>query len=104
MVEAFNESQKQKLQMANMLLHLEGIYFMQALSATVGNMFRNKGSKPYEYPSEPYTLDHEYEEGLDMENEEDRKIALQRRNFVTQLNNLFRDIDPVLEKKKNAEH
>jgi len=40
-----------------------------------------------------------------MADDEERKIAMQRRNFVTQLNNLFRDLEPVLEeKKKNAEY
>ena len=86
-----------------MLYHLEGMYFMDALVATVGNMFRGKGQKAFEYPKEPYTLDLEYEEGLDMADAEERKIAQQRRAFVTQLNNLFRDLEPVLE-RKNAEH
>ena len=103
MVNAYNESKKNEIRTANMLYHLEGIYFMQALHATVGNMFRNRGQKPFEYPAEPITLDLEYEDGLDMASDEDRKIAQQRRNFVTQLNNLFRDLEPVLE-RKNAEH
>ena len=105
MVEAYNESQKNKTRQMNMLYHLEGMYFMDALVAVIGNMFRAKGQKPFEYPKEPYTLDLEYEEGLNVANEEERDIAMQRRNFVTQLNNLFRDLEPVVErKKKNAEH
>lgn len=104
MVEAYNESKKNEIRQANMLYHLEGKYFMDALLATVGNMFRGRGQKVFEYPDEPITLDFEYEKGLDMSDDADRDIALQRRNFVTQLNNMFRDLEPVIErKKKNAE-
>ena len=105
MVAAYNESKKNEIRTKNMLYHLEGMYFADALCATVGNMFRGRGQKPFEYPKEPYTLDLEYEEGLNVVNEEERDIAMQRRNFVTQLNNLFRELEPVVErKKKNAEH
>ena len=93
MVKAYNEAKKTELRQANMLYHLEGMYFVDALLATVGNMFRGKGQKAYEYPKEPFTLDLEYEEGLDMSDKEEREIALKRRQFVTQLNNIFRDID-----------
>ena len=41
MVDAYNESQKNKIRQTNMLYHLEGKYFMDALVAVVGNMFRN---------------------------------------------------------------
>lgn len=105
MVAAYNEQKKNEIRTQNMLFHLEGMYFADALCATVGNMFRGRGQKPFEYPKEPYTLDLEYEEGLDMADDEERRIAMQRRNFVTQLNNLFRNLEPVLEeKKKNAEY
>ena len=105
MVDAYNESQKNKIRQTNMLYHLEGMYFMDALVAVIGNMFRGRGQQPFEYPKEPYTLDLEYEEGLDMSDDAERDIAIKRRNFVTQLNNMFRDLEPVVErKKKNAEH
>lgn len=105
MVDAYNESKKNEIRTANMLYHLEGMYFVDALLCTVGNMFKGKGQQSFDYPKEPYTLDLEYEEGLDMADEENVKIARQRRNFVTQLNNMFRDLEPVLEEKKNnAEH
>ena len=96
MVKAYNEAKKTEMKQANMLFHLEGMYFMDALLATVGNMFRGKGQKAHEYPKEPYSLDYEYEQGLDMDNEEDRDIALKRRQFVTHLNNIFRDMDTVV--------
>lgn len=102
MVKAYNEAKKNELRQANMLLHLEGMYFVDALLATVGNMFRGKGSKAYEYPKEPFTLDLEYEEGLDMEDEKEREIALGRRQFVTHINNLFRELDKAIG-DKNAD-
>ena len=96
MIKAHNEAKKTELRQANMLYHLEGMYFADALLATVGNMFRGKGQKAFEYPKEPYTLDLEYEEGLDISDDKEREIALKRRQFVTQLNNLFRDIDTAI--------
>ena len=96
MVKAYNEAKKNEIKQANMLMHLEGMYFMDALLATVGNMFRGRGQKAFEYPKEPYTLDLEYEKDLDMTSKEDREIALKRRQFVTHLNNIFRDIDTAL--------
>lgn len=104
MVKAYNEAKKNEIRQTNMLYHLEGMYFADALCATVGNMFRGKGQKPFEYPKEPYTLDLEYEKGLDISDDKEREIALKRRQFVTHLNNIFRDLEPVLEEKKNAEH
>ena len=96
MVKAYNEAKKTEMKQHNILFHLEGMYFAEALLSTVGNMFRGKGQKLYEYPKEPYTLDLEYEEGLDMSDDAEREIALKRRQFVTQLNNLFRDIDTAI--------
>lgn len=93
MVEAYNEAKKNEIRTANMLYHLEGMYFMDALVSTVGNMFRGKGQKAFEYPKEPYTLDLEYEEGLDITDEAERDIAKQRREFVTSLNTLFGNLE-----------
>lgn len=99
MVKAYNEAKKTEMRQYNMLYHLEGMYFAEALLSTVGNMFRGKGQKAFEYPKEPYTLDLEYEKGLDMSDSKEREIALKRRQFVTQLNNLFRDIDMAIGEK-----
>ena len=103
MVKGYNEARKNEIRQTNMLYHLEGMYFADALCVTVGNMFRGRGQKAFEYPKEPYTLDLEYEEGLDISDEKEREIALKRRQFVTQLNNLFRDIDTAIE-ERDAEH
>lgn len=104
MVKAYNEARKSEIRQSNMLMHVQGMYIVDALLATVGNMFKDRSHVPFEYPKEPYTLDLEYEEGLDMEDEENRELAIQRRDFVTNLNNLFRDIDRTLKEKDDAEH
>lgn len=102
MVKAYNEAKKVELKQSNMLFHLEGMYFAEALMSTVGNMFRGKGQKAHEYPSEPYTMNFEYEEGLDASEEEDREIVLKRMQFVAGLNNLFRNVEKSLEERKDG--
>ena len=102
LVMAFNEKTKNELRQQNALMHLQGMYFVDALLATVGNMFRGRGQKAFQYPKEPYSFDFDFEKGLDMENEQEREIAIKRRDFVTQLNNLFRDIDHNLQEKDDG--
>lgn len=104
MVKAYNKAKKDEMKQYNMLFHLEGLYFSEALLATVGNMFRGKGQKAFEYPKEPYTLDLDYEEDLDLTEDKDREVALKRRQFVTHLNNIFRDIDKAIGEKEHGEH
>lgn len=104
MIKAYNKAKKDEMRQYNMLFHLEGLYFSEALLATVGNMFRGKGQKAFEYPKEPYTLDLEYEDDLDLTEDNDREIALKRRQFVTHLNNIFRDIDKAIGEKEHGEH
>ena len=36
--------------------HMQGVYTVEALKATVCNMFRKNGQAPYEYPSEPFRI------------------------------------------------
>lgn len=35
---------------------MQGVYIVEALKATVCNMFRKNGQAPYEYPSEPFRI------------------------------------------------
>lgn len=99
LIMAYNEKEKTDLRKQNILMHLQGQYFAEALLATVGNMFRSKGQRPYEYPNEAYTLDFDYEEGLDIKNKEEREIARKRKEFVHHLNSLFGDIERAMEEK-----
>lgn len=101
LIKAQNEKIKNDIKYHNMLYHLQGHYFADALLATVGNMF-NKGKK-FEYPKEPHPLNLDLEADLDMADTQDREIAMGRVNFVAQLNNLFGDIERTLE-DRNAEY
>lgn len=41
----------------NAFAHLYGVYTHDALLSVVGNMFKKKGAKPYEYPDKPYGIE-----------------------------------------------
>ena len=56
MVRAFRKSHELKRRQQNETLWLQGLYVRDALLATVGNMFSEKGAKPIEYPSDPYPI------------------------------------------------
>lgn len=49
---AYKISEKRK----NSLAYMQGAYFVEALKATVCNMFRKSGQTPFEYPSEPFQI------------------------------------------------
>ena len=36
--------------------HMQGVYTVEALKATVCNMFRKNGQAPYEYPAKPFRI------------------------------------------------
>jgi hypothetical protein len=56
MVRACRKAYELKRRQQNEAFWLQGIYVRDALSATVGNMFADKGSKKNEYPAEPYPV------------------------------------------------
>ena len=56
MVRAYRKAHELKRQQNNETLWLQGIYVRDALMATVGNMFSDKGAKKNEYPAEPYPV------------------------------------------------
>ena len=57
----------------NALFHLEGVYTVKALEATVGNMFKKKGAKAIEYPAKPFDLEGASESPDGMTEEEKRR-------------------------------
>lgn len=95
---AYNEAKKNEIRTQNMLAYLQGQYFAEALLSTVCNMFRSKGQQPYKYPSKPYELNLD----LNIDDEEEREIEIKRRDFVTNLNNMFRDIDKTLQERNDG--
>lgn len=50
------DAHKKKIEEKNYFMYIQGRYFADAIMATIGNSFRGKGQKPYEYPKEPYEL------------------------------------------------
>lgn len=60
---AYSERLDAQLEYDNILAYIQGQYFSQAIMCTVGNMFKGKGQKAFEYPSKPFELkNHELSE------------------------------------------
>lgn len=65
------------------MAHLQGIYFMEAILTTVGNMF-NKSSSKHKYPDKPYDLDLD---GKKTEREQESQIQLFAAGLNAMMNN-----------------
>lgn len=63
----------------NSMLYVQGRYFLDALLASVGNMFKGKQTKAFEFPKEPYPL---FEEVVELTEEEKKR---QRENLLLSL-------------------
>ena len=57
MVRVFYEADKLKQSKEDYMAWLTGVYIKNALEATVGNMFKDKNSDPFNYPAQPYSFD-----------------------------------------------
>ena len=71
--EGYKIALNRQIENDNAIAHLQGAYIVEALLATVGNMFSSKSSKKHEYPEKPYDL------GLDgkrTEREQERQLQL----------------------------
>ena len=55
-IDAHKKAFKIKKEEQNAFAYIQGVYVRDALSSTVGNMFKKKGAKAIEYPSQPYDL------------------------------------------------
>lgn len=53
MVKPYNEAYKMKMKHDDQLAWLQGQYVLEALLASVGNMFKKKNAEPHEYPTKP---------------------------------------------------
>lgn len=54
MARDFYKAHKLRQEMQNELAWINGMYVLQALQATVGNMFKKKTDKANEYPKQPF--------------------------------------------------
>lgn len=78
--EAYKQKEESELHKQNMLAHLQGQYFAEAIMCTVCNALSGKSGKKYEYPKKPYKLN------TDIQNEMDEKeMQKQRELFVAGL-------------------
>jgi len=62
MARAFYKADRIRRERVDEEAWLHGLYVLNALNATVGNVFREKGHEPAEYPAEPITLTRRREE------------------------------------------
>ena len=75
MARAFYQAEKLRQDKANSEAWLLGVYVYRALSATVGNLFREHGTPPVEYPKEPLPLFGEKTRKMTEEEEETYALA-----------------------------
>lgn len=75
---------KRQIESDNIMAHLQGMYFVEALMATVGNMLSSKRSKTHEYPSSPYDLNLD---GHKEDREQERKIQLIKAQLTNAMTN-----------------
>lgn len=69
-LKAYEEKAKEDFERQNIMMYIQGVYFKDALSCVIGNMFKGKNEKPIEYPSEPYRLFKNKEENRELTEEE----------------------------------
>ena len=82
--EGYNIALKRQYENQNAMAYLQGAYFVEALTATVGNMFSGKGSKKHKYPEKPYDLNID---GKKAEREQESQLQLFSANLTTMMNN-----------------
>ena len=56
MVRAYYNADKLRKEREDETAWVNGLYVLNALNATVGNMFRKSGQQPFEYPKEPFSI------------------------------------------------
>ena len=101
-IEAHKAAFKIKKEEENTFAYLQGIYVRDALAATVGNMFKKKGAKAIEYPSEPYDL---YSQSSNNSGESDGGMSEDEKRRKTEaLFGMLRLMQANFEISKQAEH
>lgn len=84
LVVAYRELSKLRTERKNQEMWLQGLYFLDALSASLSG-FRKAGSPPYKYPQEPYDILGKKREEEEREPTEEEK-AEARQKIIDQLN------------------
>lgn len=74
MVRAFYKADKLRRENEDYNAWVSGLYVKSAIEATIGNVFKEKGAQPIEYPAKPYYLQ-EQEEQQRAKKREDQELA-----------------------------
>lgn len=98
-VRYFYEADRIKAERINYEAWLNGLYTCKALEATVGNIFKKKGSKPIEYPSKPFEFSDS--EKNRTEHEKELMREKERLRLVARLNQV-RDARKAAEVRKSG--
>lgn len=84
LAKAYKEAHVIQLRRKNEELWLQGVYQMEALKSTVGNMFLKKGAKPHQYPKEPLPLT-EKEIKAKQQAEQEAKIEAMKQMLMSRM-------------------
>lgn len=82
--EGYNIALKRQIERENVMAHLQGIYFRDALLSTVGNMLSSRNSKKFDYPDTPYDLNLD---GNKEEREKESQLEVFKANLTAAMNN-----------------
>lgn len=75
-LEPYDKAATKKFELEDTIAYRQGMYVRDALVCTVGNMFKGKGQKAFEYPQKPYGISGEPTE---------EELQAQRKLFVESL-------------------
>lgn len=76
-VDAYTEKNKRELEISNIVAHIQGMYFLEAINSTIGNMFAKKGQS-IKYPEKPYELGNSSHELTEEEIQSQRDLFVAR--------------------------
>ena len=82
--EGYKIALNRQIERDNAMAHLQGLYFCEALSATIGNMLSAKNSRKHEYPDKPYELDLTEEQ---KQSRQERELELFAAQLTARMNN-----------------
>ena len=77
-IQGYEEKRKLENNRKNALMHIQGMYFAEAINSTVGNMFKKKTSKPNKYPKNPYKLNEKEIEFTEDELQKQRELFVMK--------------------------
>lgn len=84
LAKAYREAHLLQMKRKNEELWLQGVYQMEALKSTVGNMFLKKGVKPHQYPKEPMPIT-ETEIKAKQQEEQEKKIEAMKQMLMSKM-------------------